>query len=470
MKRKFVKVMFFGALSLAVSTAVTSCKDYDDDVKNLQEQIDKITSTSPVSSEELKAAVDKAKSELTELLNKKADITALEKEIQDLKDALAKGGDEALLADLAKQLADKTNLLTWENLKTDETIAKLKTDIDALNKVSKAISTKNLIPVLAGIKFDLKKNKLTLTASDNDITIQTYINFDNSEDFKVEKEGSIIVQGKYILDIVRKLPDKYINIEVFDELKILIYTGNSEFNLNGISEDEYPNINLDESKKKVVINNKIFKDIVNQTAFASSNEETKPVLTGINFNIAGNILECNSTDSYRLSRKVITLDDISEESYNIVIPSHNIVEFSRILDDDEESNVELHISNNKVLFIYKNLKFQSRLINGTYPNTSNLIPKEDFLVVKANINELYSVIDRASILTSDKEKNIVTLETQDNLLILKSSSQEIGRVEEKMAIEKNNNENIMISFSAKYMMEALKSRRFSTGGVAIVSP
>lgn len=248
----------------------------------------------------------------------------------------------------------------------------------------------------------------------------------------MEKEGSIIVQGKYILDIVRKLPDKYINIEVFDELKILIYTENSEFNLNGISEDEYPNINLDESKKKVVINNKIFKDIVNQTAFASSNEETKPVLTGINFNIAGNILECNSTDSYRLSRKVITLDDISEESYNIVIPSHNIVEFSRILDDDEESNVELHISNNKVLFIYKNLKFQSRLINGTYPNTSNLIPNEDFLVVKANINELYSVIDRASILTSDKEKNIVTLETQDNLLILNQSSQEIGRlIEEK---------------------------------------
>lgn len=337
--------------------------------------------------------------------------------------------------------------------------------LDGLNKVSKAISTKNLIPVLAGIKFDLKKKKLTLTASDNDITIQTVVTSTNEDDFRVEKEGSIIVSGKYMLDIVRKLPDKYINIEVFDELKILIYTENSEFSLNGISEDEYPNINLDESKKKVVINNKIFKDIVNQTAFASSNEETKPVLTGINFNIAGNILECNSTDSYRLARKVITLDDISEESYNIVIPSHNIVEFSRILDDDEESNVELHISNNKVLFIYKNLKFQSRLINGTYPNTSNLIPKEDFLVVKANINELYSVIDRASILTSDKEKNIVTLETQDNLLILKSSSQEIGRVEEKMAIEKNNNENIKISFSAKYMMEALKS--FSTDSVEI---
>lgn len=337
--------------------------------------------------------------------------------------------------------------------------------LDGLNKVSKAISTKNLIPVLSGIKFDLKKNKLTLTASDNDITIQTVISPKKEKDFKVEKEGSIIVKGKYILDIVRKLPDKYINIEVFDELKILIYTENSEFNLNGIDEDEYPNINLDESKKKIEINNKVFKEIVNQTAFASSNEETKPVLTGINFNVVGNVLECNSTDSYRLARKVVNLDTAVEESYNIVIPSHNILEFSRILDDDEKVNIELHISNNKVLFIYKNIKFQSRLINGTYPNTSNLMPKEEFLTVYTKLNDIYNVIDRASILTSDKEKNIVTLETEGNLLTLKSSSQEIGRVEEKMNITKNNEENIKISFSAKYMMEALKS--FSTENVEI---
>ena len=203
--------------------------------------------------------------------------------------------------------------------------------LDALNKVSKAISTKNLIPVLAGVKFELKKKKLTLTASDNDITIQTSIESDNEDDFTVENEGSIIIQGKYILDIVRKLPDKYINIEVIDELKILIYTENSEFNLNGISESEYPNIGLEESKKKVNIKSSVFKSIVNQTAFASSNEESKPVLTGINLNIVGDVLECNSTDSYRLARKVVKLDNVSEENYNIVIPSHNIIEFSRIL-------------------------------------------------------------------------------------------------------------------------------------------
>ena len=328
--------------------------------------------------------------------------------------------------------------------------------LEALSKVSKAISTKNLIPVLAGVKFELKKKKLTLTASDNDITIQTIIDSSNEEEFKIENEGSIIIQGKYILDIVRKLPDQFINIEVIDELKILIYTENSEFNLNGISESEYPNVGLEESKKKVDIKVGTLKSIVYQTAFASSNEESKPVLTGINFNIAGDILECNSTDSYRLARKVIKLDKSSEENYNIVIPSHNILEFTKILGDDEEI-VELHIFSNKILFKTGNLKFESRLINGTYPNTSNLLPDDSFLVVSTNLNAFYNVIDRVSILTSDKEKNIVTLETQGNTLILKSSSVEIGRVEEKMTVNKSNNEDIKISFSAKYMMEALKS-------------
>ena len=336
--------------------------------------------------------------------------------------------------------------------------------MEAINKVSKAISSRNVIPVLAGIKFELTNKKLILTASDNDITIQTFINCDDEEIIKVKEEGSIIIQGKYISDIVRKLPDKYINIEVVDELKILIYTENSEFNLNGISESEYPNIGLEESKKKVSINASVFKDIVNQTAFASSNEESKPVLTGINFNIVGDVLECNSTDSYRLARKVVKLTGASEENYNIVIPSHNILEFSRII-DEEDGDIELHIFNNKILFKTGNLKFESRLINGTYPNTSNLLPDSSYLVVSTNLNAFYDVIDRVSILTSDKEKNIVTLETRGDILVLKSSSVEIGRVEEKMPISKNNDEDIKISFSAKYMMEALKS--FSTETVDI---
>jgi DNA polymerase-3 subunit beta len=327
--------------------------------------------------------------------------------------------------------------------------------LDNLNKVSKAISTKNLIPILAGIKFELKENGLTLTASDNDITIQTFIPV-NQDDMSIEKEGIIIIQGKYILDIVRKLPDEFINIEVIDDLKILISTKNSEFNLNGISQNEYPKITLEEKEDYVLINNRVFKNIINQTSFATSNDESRQILTGINFKINGNIMECNATDSYRLARKVITLKNPTEENYNVVIPSKNVIEFSRILNDND-NDIEVHIFNNKILFKYDNIVFQSRLISGSYPNTTNLFPNDSMLKVTVNLNDLYDVIDRASILTSDKDKNIVTLETNDNTLYMRSSSAEIGRVEEKMNIEKDNDENIKISFSARYMMEALKS-------------
>ena len=328
--------------------------------------------------------------------------------------------------------------------------------MEAINKVSKAISSRNVIPVLAGIKFELTNKKLILTASDNDITIQTFINCDDEEIIKVKEEGSIIIQGKYISDIVRKLPDKYINIEVVDELKILVYTENSEFNLNGISETEYPNIDLGESKSHIELSPSILKEIVNQTAFATSIDENKAILNGINFNITGDVLECNATDSYRLARKVIKLEKISKENQNIVIPSRNLVEFTRIIDDSEDM-IEIHIFNNKILFKYQNLLFQSRLINGTYPNTSNLLPKDYLVKLHFNINDFYDVVDRVSILTSDKDKNTVTLETNGNNLIMKSSSAEIGRVEEKMTISKDQDIDVKVSFSSKYMMDALKS-------------
>lgn len=324
---------------------------------------------------------------------------------------------------------------------------------EKLNKVSKAISTKNLVPALAGIKFDLNEEGLTLTASDNDITIQTFI--PKNEDMKIEEEGSIVIQGRYILDIVKKIPDETINLEVFDENKINISTKNSEYNLNGIDIREYPTVKIEENKNPIIINNKDLKKIVNQTSFATSTDESRPQLTGINFKIIGDELECNATDSYRLARKTLHLEKTSNENFDVIIPSKNIVELTRIIDD--ESKIELHIFSNKIIFKTENLIFQSRLINGSYPNTANLLPKESILKITVNINDLYNVIDRVSILTSDKEKNVVTLETQGNILVMHSSSAEIGHIEEKMNIKKNNEEDIKISFSSKYMMEALKT-------------
>lgn len=329
--------------------------------------------------------------------------------------------------------------------------------MENLNKVSKAISTKNLIPTLAGIKFDLTKEGLLLTASNNDITIQKFIKVEK-KNMEIDQEGIVILQGKDILEIVRVIPDENINLEVVDDAKVLIYTDDEriKYDLNVINKNDYPNVNLEKSEKFIILDTNSLLDIVKETAFATSNDESRPVLTGISFKINGDLLECIATDSYRLARKNIRLSKPVEENYNIIIPGKNIIEFSRILDASSKE-IKIHIFNNKILFENDDLLFQSRLISGNYPPTAKSIPEEFNLVVKANLQELYNVIEQASILTTDKEKNIVSLSTKDNLLTVKSVSNEKGKAEMKMNISKNNDEEITIAFSAKYMMEALNA-------------
>ena len=329
--------------------------------------------------------------------------------------------------------------------------------LENLNKVSKALSTKNLIPTLSGIKFELTKKGLTLTASNNDITIQKFIPI-KDKNINVDKEGKIVIQGKEILDIVRIIPDEEINIEVIDELKVLIYTDDEriKYDLNVININEYPKIELEKSDNSVEIEKEEFLNLIKETAFATSVDESRPVLTGINLKINGDILECNATDSYRLATKTIKLKKAVEESHNIIIPSKNIVEFSRIV-DNSDSIISFHIFSNKVLFEDEDLLFQSRLINGNYPNTSKLIPEDSILKITADLYTLKSVIEQASILTSDKEKNVVSLSTSDNTLTVKSVSNEKGKAETKMEVKKNNKEDITIAFSAKYMTDALNA-------------
>ena len=324
--------------------------------------------------------------------------------------------------------------------------------LDNLLNTSRAISSRNLIPILTGIKFELRKDGLYLSASDSDISIMTFIK--KAEIEEIIETGSIVISGKYIVEIIRKLPDENISIEVLDGFNMIIQTVGSEFNLNGINPNEFPNLDLEDTKNPIVLNPITFKNIVNQTFFCTSISETRPLLTGINFKLVDDMLEVIATDSYRLARKQISLNDKYENDFNIVIPSKNLVELSRMLDDDKE-NVYLHIFNNKVLFKYKNIVFLSRLISGTYPVSSNIIPEEFKVDLECNYSEIYDMIDRASLLTSDKDKNTIKLTLKNKELMISSNSPEIGKVEEKMAI-KNSGE-IAISFSSKYMLEAIKS-------------
>ena len=324
--------------------------------------------------------------------------------------------------------------------------------LESLNHTSKAISSKNLIPILSGIKFELKEEGLYLYASDTDISIKSFIPSDKIEEIK--ELGSVVISGKYIVEIIRKLPDTDISIEVLDGYKMLISTSNTEFNLNGINPNEFPNLDIEESNEPIVLNTSMFKNIINQTFFATSQNESRPLLTGINFKITGNKLEVIATDSYRLSKKEIEIDTNIDNEVNIVIPGKNLLELSKILADDDD-NIYMHIFTNKVLFKYKNIMFLSRLLSGTYPATSSIIPNVFDIVVDCKYYDLYNMIDRASLLTSDREKNTIKLELSHNELKISSNSPEIGYVEEKINV--NCDSELSISFSSKYMSEAIRS-------------
>ena len=329
---------------------------------------------------------------------------------------------------------------------------KQKTLIDQLNNVIKGISNKNIIPILNCIKLSLDKDGLYLMSTDNEIAIKTFIDKKDIEEIK--EQGDIIVSGKLFYEIIRKLENDIINIEELVDSKLIIYTDNSSFTLNCNNVSEFPDLELNEVKNPILINKLVFKNLVNQTIFATSQQESRPVLTGINFNFNNGNLECTATDSYRLAKKIISVNN--NDNYNFIIPTRNLNELIRMF-NNEDNDVELHIFDNKVIFKFDNIIMLSRVINGSYPDTSKLIPTEFSLIMKVNLRQLYNAIDRASLLTNESDKNTIKLETSKNNIVISSNIPEIGYVEEKLEVEKNNKEELKIAFSSKYMIDALKS-------------
>ena len=178
--------------------------------------------------------------------------------------------------------------------------------LEALNNVTKALSQRTTIPVLNGIVFDVNENGMELLASDSELTIKVLIPHENIK--MLEGKGRVIIQSKYFVDMIRKMPSDIIDFEVEDNLKIKISTPNNQYRLNCYNPSDYPNIGLDKSGDVINVSSEKLRELINQTSYALSTQEVRPLLTGINFKINGDILECICTDSYRLSKKNIKLD------------------------------------------------------------------------------------------------------------------------------------------------------------------
>lgn len=331
--------------------------------------------------------------------------------------------------------------------------------VDSIQDVMKAISSRAAIPILTGIKIEAKKHGITLTGSDSDISIESYIPSEQDGEINVDQiiEGSIVIDARYFPDIIRKLPENTVEISVSDQLLVTIRSGKAEFNINGLDADEYPLLPEVQTEDSFTMPIDLLKYMISQTVFAVSTMETRPILTGVNMTLKDNRLNFTATDSHRLASRHVPIDANGLEFSNVVVPGKSLNELNKILDDTEEL-VEISVTANQILFKSKHLNFMSRLLEGNYPETSRLIPTQSKTTLYANTKELIQAIDRASLLAKDERNNVVRLSTiNEQLIEIMSHSPEIGHVEEEIPIKAIEGEELNISFSSKYMLDGLRA-------------
>ncbi|WP_445613308.1 DNA polymerase III subunit beta [Geobacillus sp. YF-1] len=336
-------------------------------------------------------------------------------------------------------------------------------DREALAKsvqdVMKAVSTRTTIPILTGIKLTASARGVTLTGSDSDISIESFIPLEKEGRLLVDvkRPGSIVLQARFFSEIVKKLPQQTVEIETEDNFLTVIRSGHSEFRLNGFNADEYPRLPQIEEEHAFQIPADLLKAVIRQTVFAVSTSETRPILTGVNWKIEDGELVCTATDSHRLAMRKVKIGIESDWAYNVVIPGKSLNELSKILADGNHP-IDIVITANQVLFKAEHLLFFSRLLDGNYPETARLIPTDSKTTVTVNAKEFLQAIDRASLLAREGRNNVVKLATlPGERLEISSVSPEIGKVTEQLKAESLEGEELNISFSAKYMMDALRA-------------
>ena len=323
-----------------------------------------------------------------------------------------------------------------------------------LNNVSKGLSTKPQRPILTGIKIDVKDRYLLLTASNSDISIQARLEDINYYD--IEETGTVVLPGKYLLEILRKTNAEEIIFASFEENTVKILADKSTFTLNTLDKDVFPYISFEESQNFINIDAINVKQIIRKTSFATSTSESKMVLTGVSLSANGPKIEAVATDSFRLAKKYL-ITDVDNPKVNVIIPSKNLEELNKILEEGDD-NVQIHFLKTKVLFKYQNILFLTRLIEGSFPNTSSLIPVEYVISVKFNKNDLIAAIDRASLFSINESANNIKMILNNGKVEIHSPNNEIGETKEELPVLSINNTSLFqVAFNSKYFFDALKS-------------
>lgn len=323
---------------------------------------------------------------------------------------------------------------------------------NALSVAARAISTFSPLPAFSGVKIDAKEDCLILTGSDSDVSIQTTLKKKEDCVLEIRDMGSIVIEAKYILEIVRKINADEIEFEMLDGSLTKISGNTAEFRINGMRSSEYPAIDFSKPKESFHMNEDILKKVILQTSFATSDKETRPVLTGVNFHCDGSVLHCVATDSYRLAKKDVVIKE--NLNFNITIPAKSLQEVVKTL--DSERVVEVAVNDKKAQFMIQDTIVQTRLIDGVYPETSRLIPLQFDYELTIDSHALLNAIDRASFIKNDGV-SVIKFNLSEQECVLSSKSVEVGSSTEVLDSADFTGNALEISCNGRYVFDAIKA-------------
>ena len=324
--------------------------------------------------------------------------------------------------------------------------------LKALNSVTKAVAVRTTMPILEGILIQTNDNEIKLTTYDLEIGIEYIIN-----DCKVEEQGATVVNAIMFTEIIRRLPDTDISIEVNDKNLLVIECEGSLYKLATMNPDEFPELPKISVENSIEIEQTILKDMIRKTIFAVSTEENRPIFTGCLFEIENNKLTLVAVDGFRLALRNIYLNK-ETNNFSAVIPGKTLNEVNKILLDSFDM-IKIGVSKNQALFEMDNCKIVTRILEGEFLNYKSVIPSNWETRIKVNKNNLQDCFERISLISSssvEKEKKYPVKVSVEIGKVTISCTNQTGDAKEEIYVS-TEGKNIEAGFNPKYFLDSLKA-------------
>ena len=318
---------------------------------------------------------------------------------------------------------------------------------NALNIVSKAVSTKTTMPILECILVDVYADCIKLTANDLEIGIETVL------EGEVIEMGRIAIEAKIFNDIIRKLPDSDIFIESTPDYKTIIRCEKSKFVISSKSGEDFTDLPQIEKEKSIELSQFSLKEIIRQTIFPISDNENNKLMTGELFEVKDGVLQVVSLDGHRISLRNLTLKGNSS-NVSVVVPGKTLNDLSKIITGGVDDMVTIYFTDRHILFEFENTMVVSRLLEGEYFKIVQMLSMDHKIKVRVNNKELFNCIDRATILMRESDKKPIVVNIKDDMMYMKVDTM-VGTMDEEIDITKDGDE-IIIGFNPKFLTDVLK--------------